>query len=125
MCKFENDSSPGFDLVVDAIQRYSDKAPSQTKARWSAEEKERVIQKEAAVEELIPGRSCLRLIGGSSSLMCLGSVKASTPQSDSTSTFAPSPGKSMKALPSPEQQSFLQDEYTVEEFEDDNVKVAR
>ena len=55
MCKFENDSAPGFDLVVEAIQRYADEAPAQIKGRWAAESKERVIQKEAAAEELLPG----------------------------------------------------------------------
>ena len=56
MCKFENEDSPGFDLVAEAIQRYADDAPSQVKARWAAEAKERVIQKEAAAEELLPGK---------------------------------------------------------------------
>ena len=51
-------------------------------------------------------------------------MKEATPQSDSTSTFEPSPGKNVKALPAPEKQDFLESEYTVE-FEDDNVRVAR
>lgn len=106
MCKFENDSAPGFDLVAEAIQRYSEEAPDAIKGRWSTELVERTIQKRAAAEELAPG-----------------SVKG-TPQSDSTSTFGSSPGKDMKTLPAPEQQNFLESEYTVE-FEDDNVKLAR
>ena len=56
LCKFEDENAPGFDLVAEAIQRYAGEAPSQTKARWAAESKERVIQKEAAAEELLPGR---------------------------------------------------------------------
>lgn len=57
MCKFEDENAPGFDLVAEAIQRYADEAPSQVKSRWAAEVKERVIQKEAAAEEILPGRS--------------------------------------------------------------------
>lgn len=58
-------------------------------------------------------------------LIGIGSVKQNTPQSDTTSTFEPSPGKNVKALPAPEhQKGFLESEYTVE-FEDDSVRVAR
>jgi len=56
MCKFESENAPGFDLVAEAIQRYAEEAPLQIKGRWAAEAKERVIQKEAAAEELLPGK---------------------------------------------------------------------
>jgi len=60
-----------------------------------------------------------------SSLTGIGSVKGNTPHSDAASTFEPSPGKNVKALPAPDQsKSFLENEYTVE-FEDDSVRVAR
>ncbi|KAL8785752.1 MAG: hypothetical protein Q9195_008518 [Heterodermia aff. obscurata] len=110
MCKFESDSAPGFDLVAEAVQRYADEAPVAVKAKWASEVKERVIQREAAVEQLLPG-----------------SVKG-TPQSDSSSTFESAPGttgKTVQALPAPDQQEFLESQYTVEEFEDEPVKVAR
>lgn len=55
MCKFENDSAPGFDLVAEAIQRYADEAPDSIKGRWGTELEERTIQKKAAAEELVPG----------------------------------------------------------------------
>ena len=56
MCKFENDSAPGFDLVAEAVQRYSEEAPDAIKGRWSTELEERTIQKRAAAEELVPGK---------------------------------------------------------------------
>ena len=56
MCKFESDSAPGFDLVAEAVQRYADEAPVAVKAKWGSEAKERVIQREAAVEQLLPGK---------------------------------------------------------------------
>lgn len=37
MSKFENDSAPGFDLVVEGIQRYASDAPSDIAARWKVE----------------------------------------------------------------------------------------
>lgn len=60
-------------------------------------------------------------------LISLGSVKG-TPQSDSSSTFDSAPGtagKTMQALPATDQQEFLESQYTVEEFEDEPVKIAR
>ena len=55
MCKFESDSSPGFDLVAEGIQRYAEEAPSTIKTRWIQERKASEAQKQAAVEEIIPG----------------------------------------------------------------------
>ena len=56
MCKFESDSAPGFDLVAEAVQRYADEAPTAIRAKWGSEAKERVLQRVAAVEQLIPGK---------------------------------------------------------------------
>ena len=128
MCKFESDTAPGFDLVAEAIQRYADDAPAAVKARWGSEAKERIIQREAAAEQLLPGKANW-YIGSSDSLILtsLGSVKG-TPHSDSSSTFESSSittGKEQRALPSPDQQELFEGEYTVEEPEEHTVKVAR
>lgn len=125
MCKFENDTAPGFDLVAEAIQRYADEAPAVVKARWGSEAKERIIQREAAAEQLVPGKSTFQI--GRVLLTSLGSVKG-TPHSDSSTTFesaSASTGKAIRALPAPDQQEFLGSQYTVEEMEDEPVKVAR
>lgn len=55
MCKFENDSAPGFDMVAEGIQRYAEAAPEMVKSRWEAEKGERSIQMRAAAAELDPG----------------------------------------------------------------------
>ena len=55
MCKFENADSSGFDLIVDAIQRYSEQAPVMVKQRWIAEKQERLTQKLRKAKELVPG----------------------------------------------------------------------
>ena len=55
MCKFENDNSPGFDLIVDGIQRYAEEAPPMIKQRWVAEKQERLNQKLRKAKELVPG----------------------------------------------------------------------
>ena len=44
MCKFENDSAPGFDLVVEGIQRYAGDAPSAIAECWKLENKEKPLQ---------------------------------------------------------------------------------
>ena len=55
MCKFENDSAPGFDLVAEGIQRYAGEAPGTISLRWNSEKAERAAKKRAEVEEIIPG----------------------------------------------------------------------
>ena len=126
MCKFESDNAPGFDLVAEAVQRYADDAPFVVSKRWDSETKERIIQREAAAEQLLPGKSASSPLG-STRLTSIGSVKG-TPHSDSSSTFesaAGTTGKTTKALPAPDEQEFLESRYTVEEYEDEPVKVAR
>ncbi|KAI4124449.1 MAG: hypothetical protein LQ347_005731 [Umbilicaria vellea] len=56
MCKFESDSSPGFDLVAEGIQRYAEEAPATIKTRWIQERKSSEAQKQAAIEEIMPGK---------------------------------------------------------------------
>ena len=57
MCKFENDSAPGFDLVAEAIQRYAKDAPDKVVVRWEQEKKEREATRQAQIDELMPGMS--------------------------------------------------------------------
>lgn len=56
MCKFENENAPGFDLVVDGIQRYAEAAPDTIKRRWEAEKDERAAQRNFVADEIHPGR---------------------------------------------------------------------
>lgn len=108
MCKFESDGAPGFDLVAEGIQRYAGEAPAIISGRWDEEKKARLAQKQAAVEELIPG-----------------SLKA-TPQTDSSSTNSSTPGKKQLALPGTENRSPMQDfeTYEVEEPADKEMELA-
>ena len=55
MCKFENDGAPGFDLVADALQRYSDDAPGVVSIRWQQEKAEQLTHKKYWLEENVPG----------------------------------------------------------------------
>ena len=97
MCKFENESSPGFDLVVEAIQRYADEAPEAIKRNWSSEEQERMISRRAAAEALVPESARI------------------TPKSDANSTFTSNTGRSMQALPATESQPTFRPQYEVQE----------
>ena len=54
MCKFDNDSAPGFDLVVDGIQRYSDDAPAIIRNRWVMEKRERLSRAVRKAKENYP-----------------------------------------------------------------------
>ena len=55
MCQFENESTPGFDLVAEGIQRYTAQAPEIIRLRWESESVERQARKEAGVKELLRG----------------------------------------------------------------------
>lgn len=55
MCKFENENSPGFDLVVDGIQRYAEDAPTTITARWTSEREERMTNKIRKAKEMFSG----------------------------------------------------------------------
>lgn len=52
MCKFENDNAPGFDLVVEGIQRYADQAPGIITGRWEAEKREGRVRRDADITEI-------------------------------------------------------------------------
>ena len=53
MCKFEDDSAPGFDLVTEAIQRYASQALGTIVSRWNTDEAEQQRKREAEAEELL------------------------------------------------------------------------
>ncbi|KAL9598741.1 MAG: hypothetical protein Q9219_004299 [cf. Caloplaca sp. 3 TL-2023] len=96
MCKFEDESSPGFDLVAEGIQRYAEEAPATITQRWVAEKKERstIIQAQAA--EL---------------------YSKATPQTESSSTFGDtSLGRAYKALPSSESQARFDEQFVLEDI---------
>lgn len=124
MCKFENASAPGFDLLTEGIQRYAAEAPPTVSLRWHAEMAERNAKKRAEVEELLPGQLPTNSGYGALLLTCIGSMKG-TPKSDSTSTTTPTPGKTQLALPDPNVQENYP-EYEVEEVEErETVGISR
>ena len=43
MCKFEHDSSPGYELISESTQRYAQEAPEHIQAAWAREKKVRQI----------------------------------------------------------------------------------
>ncbi len=62
MCKFENENAPGFDLVVEGIQRYAEAAPAKIKRNWDTENQERNAAKQAEAAELYSGMLCPSLV---------------------------------------------------------------
>ena len=59
MCKFEDMSSPGFDVVAEAILRYAADAPELIKSRWIAERSESLAKRQAQIQEIMPGENYL------------------------------------------------------------------
>ena len=113
MCKFENDSAPGFAIVVEGIMRYAEDAPASIKSQWETEREERDAQKKATAKAIYPGLFTRKNIFNrfpTDWYIALG-----TPQSGSMTTPSSSPGKTQAALPAPRHESFLESNYTVEE----------
>ncbi|KAI4111453.1 MAG: hypothetical protein LQ339_000652 [Xanthoria mediterranea] len=81
MCKFENENAPGFDLVVEGIQRYAEAAPAKIKRNWDTENQERNAAKQAEAAELYSGNSSSSLAVNSSSL-AIGNVNLGTEKFD-------------------------------------------
>ncbi|THC99933.1 hypothetical protein EYZ11_000631 [Aspergillus tanneri] len=52
MCKFEEDSSPGYEAVAEALLRYSRDAPHTIMDRWAEEEETRRVMKRTKVREI-------------------------------------------------------------------------
>ena len=61
MCKFENEYSPGFDLIADGIQRYSNDAPVCISRSWESVKKEPLERKEIMNQEWFPSMLVRRL----------------------------------------------------------------
>lgn len=56
MCKFEDETSPGFEVVAEAIVRYSREAPTVVANRWIEERKTRDLTKKLKAQEIYDGR---------------------------------------------------------------------
>lgn len=99
MCKFDSETSPGFDLIVDAIQRYADESEATIRNHWASERKERQLYRELLAQGLFPNQT-------------------GSPPSDAGSAFQHSPGKTQMTLPAPSGPSNINYVYEVEEVED-------
>lgn len=57
MCQFEDESTPGFSLVSEGIQRYASEAPEIIQRRWVKEKDSQRSRREAEIEKLLGGPS--------------------------------------------------------------------
>ncbi|CEJ56419.1 Putative LipA and NB-ARC domain protein [Penicillium brasilianum] len=55
MCKFDDENSSGYEVVAEAILRYSREAPSVIADRWIEERKTRILEKKAKAREIYDG----------------------------------------------------------------------
>ncbi|ETI29606.1 hypothetical protein G647_02059 [Cladophialophora carrionii CBS 160.54] len=126
ICKFEDESSPGYDVVAEAIQRYATDAQSLIRSRWDQEKQMAGFERQAAARELLGGEYAYDI-----------SVRDNT-ENSADSIFQTSPGVSGTATPVPGAQQTIQSnpmgapsprqiptstspQYEVEELEDDLI----
>jgi hypothetical protein len=57
MCKFDDENAPGYEVVAEAILRYSRQAPTIIADRWVEEHKTRLLEKKAKAREIYDGKS--------------------------------------------------------------------
>ncbi|KAF3386293.1 hypothetical protein F1880_001048 [Penicillium rolfsii] len=95
MCKFDDENSPGYEVVAEAILRYSREAPSVIADRWIEERKTRTLEKKAKAREIYDGTN--EAVGQS-----MPNLKT------------PATGRSTHLLPAPEDSVTLKD-YEIEE----------
>lgn len=55
MCKFEDENSPGYDTVAEAVMRYAEDAPRLVIARWEEEKRIRDLEKQEIAKEILRG----------------------------------------------------------------------
>ncbi|KAJ5494100.1 hypothetical protein N7463_010187 [Penicillium fimorum] len=61
MCKFDDDNAAGYEVVAEAILRYSRQAPAVITDRWVEEKNARTQEKKAKAKEIYGGESCAEL----------------------------------------------------------------
>lgn len=112
MCKFDDENSPGFEVVAEAILRYSREAPTIIADRWVEEHKTRLLEKKAKAREIYDGKPDPLLNPLPSTPLTIPGrvddlVGRSMPDLNST-------GRASHLLPSPEESVTLK-EYEIEE----------
>ncbi|GLI73233.1 hypothetical protein PoHVEF18_001447 [Penicillium ochrochloron] len=95
MCKFDDENSSGYEVVAEAILRYSRQAPSVIADRWIEERKTRTLEKKAKAREIYDGTD--------------DAVGQSMPD-----LKTPATGRGTHLLPAPEDSVTLKD-YEIEE----------
>ncbi|EPS29829.1 hypothetical protein PDE_04779 [Penicillium oxalicum 114-2] len=95
MCKFDDENSPGYEVVAEAILRYSREAPSVIADRWIEERKTRAMEKRAKAREIYDGTD--------------DPTDRGTPELN-----ARAPGRNTHFLPAPDESVTLKD-YKIEE----------
>jgi hypothetical protein len=62
MCKFDDENAAGYEVVAEAILRYSRQAPTIIKDRWAEERNIRTQEKKAKAREIYDGESTYFLL---------------------------------------------------------------
>lgn len=111
MCKFEDENAPGYEVVAEAILRYSRQAPTVIADRWVEEKKTRVLEKRAKAREIYDGRLTSLSKLAPAALTIAGRVDdpAGRSMPDLNAT-----GRTSHLLPAPEDSVTLKD-YEIEE----------
>jgi hypothetical protein len=107
MCKFDDENAAGYEVVAEAILRYSRQAPTVIADRWVEERKARTLEKQAKAREIYDGKSNIHAI---LFWILTGTARVDDPIGHSM----PDLNSTGRALPPPEEAVTLRD-YEVEE----------
>lgn len=110
MCKFEDENAPGYEVVAEAILRYSRQAPLVIADRWVEEKKTRVLEKKAKAREIYDGKSDAASLFAP---VLTITARVDDPAGRSMPDLK-EPGRTSRLLPSPEESVTLKD-YEIEE----------
>lgn len=110
MCKFDDENSPGYEVVAEAILRYSRQAPTIIADRWVEERKTRALEKKAKAREIYDGRPVL---SSDPSPALTITARLEDPAGRSMPDLM-TPGRDSHLLPAPEESVTLKD-YGIEE----------
>ncbi|KAJ5728287.1 hypothetical protein N7493_004617 [Penicillium malachiteum] len=97
MCKFDDENSAGYEVVAEALKRYSRQAPTLIADRWVAERTARTMEMKAKAREIYDGRPSTTTTMPPQVGMLTSSGRLEDPLTQSTPNF--NTGHSVPTLP--------------------------
>ncbi|KAJ5918868.1 hypothetical protein N7454_010012 [Penicillium verhagenii] len=106
MCKFDDENAAGYEVVAEALLRYSRQAPALIGDRWVSERTTRTMEMKAKAREIYDGKAEIPDMPGTINMLTSSVRLDGDPLAQSTPNMnigrthlLPSPGQSVPALP--------------------------